>query len=114
MTSRPRALRARASGGRRAARPSRAPPLPPEVMFTRAPRGGWGFGTVPARSRRRCAESVNLPIRNHRAVASIRSAKLALEQAMLVDLAVDRARREQTFVGAACRDAALVEDEDLV
>src|SRR5919201_1012659 len=40
--------------------------------------------------------------------------ELPLEQAVLVDLAVDRARRDQLVVRPARGDAALVEDDDLV
>src|SRR3712207_8583245 len=40
--------------------------------------------------------------------------ELALEQAVLVDLAVDGVRREQLVVRPAAGDAARVEDDDLV
>src|SRR6478736_4578282 len=43
-----------------------------------------------------------------------RVGELPLEQSVLVDVVVDRARVEQLVVGAARGDAALVEDDDLV
>src|SRR3954469_6793468 len=50
----------------------------------------------------------------HLAARLDRVGELALEQAVLVDLAVDRARACELVVGAARDDPAVVEDDDLV
>src|SRR5262245_11771001 len=58
---------------------------------------------APTGASREAERSRDLPLRDH-----------ALELAVLVDLAVHRARPDQVLVHAACGDAAVLEDDDLV
>src|SRR5918911_2239654 len=84
---------------------------------------GWGAARRPRRRRYQPKAYASAPIRCQNAASGdflhggprldgVREAPL--EQAVLVDVAVDRTRLEQLFVRPAGDDPALVEDDDLV
>src|SRR5581483_9285489 len=117
-----RAVRRRYGPVRLQRRPSRRRVFRQDQSSTAAPRSasrwppGWWTLIPPRRQRRRRLRSSR---RRSRDVLHLRASldgvrELPLEETVLVDLAVDRARALQLLVRPARRDTAVVEDDDLV
>ena len=111
----------RSPGAARRPRGSSAPVGPREAgepPSRRRVRSHDQSSTCAPRSRIRCAAGLPDPhdgrLQRVAGARLDRVGELALEQAVLVDVAVDGARLEQLLVRAAGRDPPVVEDDDLV
>src|SRR5919197_1218137 len=87
------------------------------------PHPGWVGARLPRRRRYHAGAHASVPVPSqngasgdllHRGACLDGVGEAALEEAVLVDVAVDRARLEQLLVRPAGDDAPLVEDDDLV